>query len=184
MNEIMKIIALVGMPGSGKSESARVFENNGFIRIRFGDITDEEVSRRGLPLNEENERLVREDLRRVHGMAAYAKLNIPKIDAALKKSNVVLDGLYSWEEFILLKSYYKDKILVLGIYASPKTRYSRLASRGVRPLTFVEASARDKAEIEYINKGGPIAMADFTLVNETTTDNLKRETSKIMELIK
>jgi len=183
MNVIMNIIALVGMPGSGKSEVARVFENNGFMRIRFGDITDEEVSRRGLLLTEENERLVREDLRRVNGMAAYAKLNLPKINIALNKSNVVLDGLYSWEEYILLKSYYNEKLIVLAVYSSPKTRYNRLASRSVRPLTFTEASARDKAEIENINKGGPIAMADFTLVNESSTDNLKREAIKVIGLL-
>ena len=48
----MKIIAVVGMAGSGKSEVARILEDNGFIRIRFGDITDEEVKRQGLPLTE------------------------------------------------------------------------------------------------------------------------------------
>jgi len=34
-------------------------------------------------------------------MAAYAKLNLPRIDETLQKSNVVLDGLYSWEEYVL-----------------------------------------------------------------------------------
>ena len=87
----MKIVALVGMAGSGKSEVARYFEKNGYVRIRFGDITDIEVKKRGLPLNEANERQVREQLRREHGMAAYAKLNLPRIDETLQKSNVVLD---------------------------------------------------------------------------------------------
>ena len=50
----MIVAALVGMAGAGKSEAARLFMNNGFIRIRFGDITDEEIKKRGLVLNEEN----------------------------------------------------------------------------------------------------------------------------------
>ena len=74
---IMKVVAIVGMNGSGKSEVARVFEQKGFVRIRFGDLTDIEVGKRGLEINEENERLVRQQLRKEHGMAAYAKLNIP-----------------------------------------------------------------------------------------------------------
>ncbi len=41
----MRIVALVGMPGSGKSEVAKVFEKNGYKTIRFGDVTDEEVKR-------------------------------------------------------------------------------------------------------------------------------------------
>jgi len=55
----MKVVAIVGMAGAGKSEVARTFERQGFISIRFGDLTDEEVKKRGLPLKEENERRVR-----------------------------------------------------------------------------------------------------------------------------
>ena len=99
----MKVVSIVGMAGSGKSEVARVFERAGFARIRFGDITDEEVRRRGLDLNEKNERLVRQQLREEHGMAAYAKLSLPKIDRILESGSAVVDGLYSWEEYILMK---------------------------------------------------------------------------------
>src|SRR4030066_2274204 len=123
---MMKVISIVGMAGSGKSEVAKVFERSGFKNIRFGDITDEEVKKRGLELNEENERRVRQQLRQEHGMAAYAKLNLPKIDALLKSSNVVVDGLYSWEEYTLLKSRYGDDFHAVAVWASPKTRYGRL----------------------------------------------------------
>ena len=100
-----KVVAIVGMAGSGKSEVARAFERNGFTRVRFGDITDEEIQKHGLPLNEDNERYIRETLRKEHGMAAYAELNLPRIDTALKTSNVVVDGLYSWEEYKFLKDH-------------------------------------------------------------------------------
>ena len=76
----MKVFAVVGMAGAGKSEAARVFEAGGYTRIRFGDVTDEEINNRGLIVNEENERMVREALRNEYGMAAYAILNRPKID--------------------------------------------------------------------------------------------------------
>jgi len=92
----MKVVAIVGMAGSGKSEVSRMFEKAGFMRIRFGDVTDEELRERGQELNEENERRVRELLREEHGMVAYAKLNLPRIKAALANSDVVVDGLYSW----------------------------------------------------------------------------------------
>ena len=92
-----KVVAIVGMAGSGKSEVARIFEDHGFLRVRFGDITDEEMKRRSLARNEANERYCRELLRKELGMAAYAILNQPRIDAALKKASVVADGLYSWK---------------------------------------------------------------------------------------
>ena len=96
---------------------------------------------------------------------------------------IVLDGLYSWEEYVLLKTYHKENIFVAAVYASPETRYRRLAARAVRPLTSDEAVTRDKSEIENINKGGPIAMADFTIVNESTTDNLIKETWKVLHKV-
>ena len=179
--ERMKVVALVGMAGSGKSEVARFFEKNGYSRIRFGDVTDIEVAKRGLPLNETNERQVREQLRKEHGMAAYAKLNLPRIDDALQKSSVIVDGLYSWEEFILLKDYYGDKLKLVAVYSSPKTRSMRLAVRRIRPLTTQEAADRDKNEIEIINKGGPIALADYTITNESTLQELKDQTQYIIE---
>jgi dephospho-CoA kinase len=172
------------MAGSGKSEVARVFERNGFKKIRFGDITDEEIKKRGLELNEENERYVRQQLRKEHGMAAYAKLNLPKIDALLKSSDVVIDGLYSWEEYTLLKNCYGDNFHVVAVWASPKTRYTRLSKRRVRPLTAEEAAGRDIAELENTNKGGPIAMADFTIINETSLENLEKETARFISALK
>ncbi len=97
------MVAIVGMAGAGKSEVAGLFEEHGFKKVRFGDITDEELKKRRLETSEENERYIRQQLRKNHGMAAYAQLNLSRIDNALKSSNVVVDGLYSWEEYILLK---------------------------------------------------------------------------------
>lgn len=179
-----KVVALVGMPGSGKSQAAEVFEARGFIRVRFGDVTDVEVKKRGLELNENNERVVRELLRKEHGMAAYAKLNLPRIEEVLKQSDVALDGLYSWEEYKFLKARLGNNFLVVAIWASPRTRYARLAGRAIRPLTAQEAASRDSAEIENLNKGGPIAVADYTITNEYSLENLKNDTVRIINCIR
>ncbi|MDI6814889.1 MAG: AAA family ATPase [Dehalococcoidales bacterium] len=180
----MKVVSIVGMTGAGKSEVARVFEENGFTRVRFGDVTDNEIRERGLQPNEENERYIRELLRQEYGMSAYAKLNLPRIDEASKHSNVVIDGLYSWEEYTFLKAYYGEDFYVVAVWASPRTRYARLAGRLNRRLTREEAASRDWAEVENINKGGPIAMADFTIINETSLGNLKKEAKRIISRLR
>ena len=176
----MKVVSIVGMAGAGKSEVASLFEENGFAKIRFGDVTDEEVAKRGLELNEENERRIRELLRREQGMAAYAKLNLPRIDSALKNGDVVIDGLYSWEEYTFLKTYYGKGFYVVAVWASPEIRYARLTGRLDRSLTLEEATSRDKAEIENTNKGGPIAMADFTVINGSSLENLRKAAERII----
>jgi dephospho-CoA kinase len=103
---------------------------------------------------------------------------------ALKKSNVVIDGLYSWEEYLFLKSRCLDNLYVVAVWASPGTRYRRLSSRSKRPLSVEEAAARDKAEIENVNKGGPIAMADFTITNESSLDELRKESRWLVARIR
>jgi dephospho-CoA kinase len=180
----VKVVAIVGMAGAGKSEVSRIFEEHGFRKVRFGDITDEELRNRGLEPSEENERYIRQQLRKQYGMAAYAKLNLPKIDGLLGASNVVVDGLYSWEEYTLLKERYGERSSVVAVWASPGTRHARLVHRSERPLTLREAAGRDKSEIENINKGGPIAVADFTIVNEASLKDLKRNTERVLSALR
>ncbi len=180
----MKVVSIVGMTGAGKTEVAKVFEESGFVRIRFGDLTDKEIEKQGLELNEENERYVRELLRKQYGMAAYARLNLTRIDETLKHSNVVIDGLYSWEEYTFLKAYYGNDFHVVAVWASPGTRYARLTSRLNRSLTIDEAISRDVAEVENLKKGGPIAMADLTIINESSLKNLRKEAKGIISKLR
>ena len=180
----MNIAALVGMPGSGKSEVARVFQKHGYAGIRFGDITDEEVKKRGLKLVEGNERIVREDLRKKHGMAAYAILNLPRIEAAMEKTNVVIDGLYSWEEFKYLKDRLGGRLHIVAVWAPPEIRYKRLQTRSLRPLSAGQARERDYAEVENVNKGGPIAMADYMISNCSTLESLVDQTYNLIKVLK
>lgn len=181
--QMARVIALVGMPGAGKSELSNIFIKHDFKNVHFGDVTEQELQNHGLELNERNERYIREQLRKEHGMAAYAKLNLPRIDSALESANVVVDGLYSWEEYLLLKEYYGERFRVVAVWASPAKRYHRLASRARRPLTPQEAASRDRAEIEQINKGGPIAMADFTITNEYSLEELACEAEELIKTL-
>jgi dephospho-CoA kinase len=176
-----RIAAIVGMAGAGKSEVASFLTSRGMHYIHFGDITQEELRRRGLPVNEANERLVREKMRAIHGMAAYAVLNIGRIEEALKSGSVVVDGLYSWEEYLTLQERFGERLQVVAVTASPATRQRRLASRPVRPLSAEEVASRDRAEIEKLNKGGPIAMADITLVNEGSLEELLQQAERVAE---
>jgi len=167
-----KIIALVGMPGTGKSVVSDFFELQGYASIYFGGVTMDTMQDKGLEPNEENEKRVREELRKKHGMAAYAILNLPKIDEALKGGNVIVDGLYSWSEYKVLKERFGAQLVVLAIASPRADRYARLAKRKIRPLSEEQATSRDYAEIENLEKGGPIAIADLTIINDGTIKDL------------
>lgn len=172
------------MPGSGKTEATAYLHKKGLPFVRFGEVTDVGLSSAGLAVTAENERAYREALRQDLGMAAYAIKSLPYIEKVLEKQSlVILDGLYSWAEYTFLKEKYPDLLLV-HVYAQPSVRYARLATRLVRPLTFEQARKRDIAEIEKIDKGGPIAIADYLIENNgTDVKQLHEKVKKILEVI-
>jgi dephospho-CoA kinase len=116
---------------------------------------------------------VREEFRANEGMDVMAKRALPRLTAALQShQTVVIDGLYSFSEYKLLQREFGGDMVVVAIVSPRQLRYSRLANRVERPLTAEEALARDVQEIEKLEKGGPIAMADYTLVNDSDAPNL------------
>lgn len=177
------IIAIVGMPGSGKSETAFYLKDKGLSLVRFGDVTEEGLAAQNLPVTPENEEAYRNQMREDMGMAAYAVKSEEKVAKLLESGkDVVIDGLYSWEEYLYLKKRF-PQLLLLHIFARPNIRYGRLASRTIRPFTREESYTRDISEIERLNKGGPIAMADYQIVNESDKQQLHNEVDALFQLL-
>lgn len=172
------IIAIVGMCGSGKSIASKYYEDRGYKCVYFGGVTMDKLKEEGLEVTPENEKMMRERLRKDYGMGAYATLLLPKIETLSFTNNVVLDGLYSWDELKILKSKFPN-LKVLAIVVNKDMRYERLEHRVVRPFTKEEATNRDIAEIENSAKGGPIAYADYYILNNGNLEDYKKELDQI-----
>ncbi len=178
------IIAVVGMCGAGKSTVVEYFVAAGYYPIHFGKITLKKLKEVGRTVNEQNERELRQQLRTQYGMGAYAQLALPEIMENRKAGRqIVIDGLYSWSEFKVLKKQFKEELILLAVYASPRVRYQRLSERKVRSLSEFEATERDAHEIEHLEKGGPIAYADHVIVNEKSLTELKKEVEQLIDLL-
>ena len=106
-----------------------------------------------------------------------------KIKEYIKEGNVIIDGLYSWDELKILKDELGSSLSVIAIVADKKLRYERLSVRDVRPLTKEEAINRDIAEIENIAKAGPIAYADYYIDNNHDLDSYRKRLMEILEEI-
>jgi len=174
------IIAIVGMCGSGKSIASDYLEESGYKKVYFGGVTMEVLKEQGLDVTPENEKMIRESLRKEHCMGAYAKILLPRIIEYSNTSPTVLDGLYSWDEYKILKDELKDKLTVIAIIATKELRYNRIAKREIRPLTREEAEKRDISEIENLAKGGPIAFADYFISNDEDIDSYKKQLNNIL----
>lgn len=179
-----RAIALVGMPGAGKSTCAAHLAKRGLYTFRFGSIVTSEVVRRGWALTPTNERIVREELRARDGMEVMAKRALPYLRNALKDHDlIVIDGLYSFSEYIMLLKELKAELIVIAIVSDRRVRYGRLASRVERPLTSAEAEQRDIAEIVNLEKGGPIAIADYTLLNNDSPAELNAALDAVIDAL-
>lgn len=178
------VLAIVGMAGSGKSQVTQRLAEKGLPTLRFGAIIIREVLARKLPITPEHERSVREELRAAYGMDVCARLSLPQIRAMLAEHPaVIIDGMYSFSEYKTLKREFGDDMVVIAVYAPRALRYRRLAEREERPLTPAEAEERDYREIEHIEKGGPIALADELIVNDGDLELLNGRVDALFELL-
>lgn len=175
-----KIIAVVGMCGSGKSVAVDFLEKKGYQKVYFGGVIYEKMKEKGIEITPSSQKKFRENLRKEYGMGVVAQILLPKIKEFFEKGSVVLDGLYSWEEYKILEKEFPE-IKVLCIITDKDKRYERLRERKERPFTKEEAIERDLAEIENSNKAGPIAYADLYIVNNEDKKVYEKKLEKFIQ---
>ena len=178
-----KIIAIVGMCGSGKSIASEYLEKElGYQKVYFGGVIYEKMKEENIEITPESQKIYRENLRKKYGMGAVAEILLPKIKELSKENNVVLDGLYSWAELKILKKEFPN-LKVIGIVVDKKIRYDRLKIRPDRPFNNQESRDRDISEIENIAKAGPIAYADYYIFNNGTIEEYITRLNEILKQI-
>ncbi len=184
-HENLKIIAFVGMTGSGKSVVVDYLTEKGHPKVYFGGVIYEAMAKAGIEKSEENEKEFRSKIRQEHGQDFVVKEIIQQIHS-LKDAGqhrIVADGLYSWTEYKTMKHEFPGELTVVAVVAPRHVRYHRLLTRDDRPQTEEESNSRDWSEIENIEKGGPIAMADYYLLNDGDLNNIYQQIDSIVSEI-
>ena len=178
----MNLIAVVGMSGTGKSVVTDYLSENNWEKIYFGGVTYKLMDEAGIVRDEAGkaEKEFREKLRKEHGPECYAKFLESDIREALKDHNVVLDGLYSWQEYTFLIEKFPNLKLVCVI-TDKEIRYDRVSQRKERPFDREAIIYRDLSEIENLYKGGPIAYADYYILNNGTKEDMIERLKEILK---
>ena len=173
----MKLILTTGMPGAGKEEFLLAASDSGIPFLRMGDIVREFHAKR----SEEDRDLSVGQLanldRQRYGFDIWAKRAMEKMYGDI----FMIDGCRSMDEVRAYRNI-SDDVNIVGIFASPKTRYDRLVKRGRddAPSNIEEFQARDTRELGW-GLGETIALADFMIINESSLDYFKRDVKKLME---
>ena len=103
----------------------------------------------------------------------------PEIREQIKTKNVVLDGLYSWYEYKYLIDKFPDLKLIC-VVTDKDLRYERVGKREDRPFDLEAIRFRDISEIENLFKGGPIAYADYYILNNNGKDDVLNRLQEIL----
>jgi len=183
--EGVKILAVVGMSGSGKSAVVEYLAGKNIPKVCFNSVVYEVMAEEGIERTAESERMYRKQIREREGKDFLAKRTIEKIknliDAGQKR--IVLDGPQSWTEYKVLKKEFPKEVKVVATISPRKLRHERMVKRAERLLEIREMNERDWSEIEDIEKGGPIANADYYIENSGTVKELHENVKKLLNEI-
>lgn len=172
------------MVGSGKGTVSNELEKRGYPIIHFGNMIYEEVERRGLDIVDA-ETSVRHDMRKQEGLEVFAKRVVDKARRLIDDGEevIIFDGLYSWSEYKHLAKTYGKQLTVIAVVAPKETRWQRASRRedNRRKYTVADVIKRELDEIENMEKGGPIAYADYYIYNDGTLEEFLEKLSNLCE---
>ncbi|MBR3233897.1 AAA family ATPase [Candidatus Saccharibacteria bacterium] len=173
------------MSGSGKSVAVDYLTNKGYPKVYFGGMILKALEKSGLEINEQNEKNFREQIRKTEGKDWVVRQVIDEVHDLMKagQKRIVLDGVYSWTEYTILKKEFPKMLTFVAVVVPKKLRYKRVGQRQVRPLTPEEVRSRDIGEIENMEKGGPIAAADYYILNDGTVEQMQEKMGDILKEI-
>ncbi|MBR2587288.1 AAA family ATPase [Candidatus Saccharibacteria bacterium] len=183
----VKILAIVGMSGSGKSVAVDHLTALGYPKVYFGGMIYKEMERRGIERTPdgESEKKFREEIRRTEGKDWVVRQVIEEVRRLIEagQRRIVLDGVYSWTEYLALKREFPGEMIFLALVVPKKLRYKRVSERPERPFNRQEIMERDRSEIENLEKGGPIAAADYYILNNGTIEEANEKIDEILKEI-
>lgn len=191
----MKIIGVTGLPGSGKSIVSRTAKKLDIPIVKMGDVIREEATKRNQNTGE-----VAVELRKEYGEFVVAERCVEMINDYIDKYKVdnlsknnskninvlkcnifMIEGIRSQYEVEIFKNNF-DKITVIAVHSTPKTRFKRLKRRMRIDDSREEYDflLRDQRELNF-GIGNVIATADYMIVNEGPLKKIKNIVRSILE---
>jgi dephospho-CoA kinase len=180
------IIGVTGTNGAGKGTVIDYLTQKGFQHYSASGFITEEIERRRMPVNRDSMRLVANDLRRSHNPAylfepLYERASAEGGDAVLEAPRVIAEA-----------TFLKDRhVPLIAVDAERKVRYERISKRGSvkDDVSFEQFSAQEDRELNAaeafdMNILGVMKLADFTLHNDGTLEELYTQIEEVLKRLR
>ena len=170
------------MPCSGKTEAVQIAKEMNIPVIIMGEMVLEEVTNRGLPLDDKHVGGIADQMRKEFGKDIWAQRTLKKITSFDKLDCMVIDGIRNIEEIETFKKELGRDFVVIAITSSDKKRQKRFLARGREDdsLNVQDIKDRDKRELKW-GLGTVIASADIIVPNENGMEEFKKEIRNILK---
>lgn len=177
-----RVIAVCGLPASGKGEFAAVLAESGIPVLSMGDMVRAEVKKRNIEEYPEVFGEVAQQLRQQFGDDILAVRLCSAVDDLLENNNIVLiEGLRGVAEYDVFFAHWQDRFSTVAITAEVEVRFHRIQTRGrAEDGDRNSLKIRDEREIGWgLDK--LIEQADYAISNE---GNLVEFVNKCRDWIK
>lgn len=181
------IIGITGTDGAGKGAAVDCLVSKGFTHCSARALWLDEIRKRSLEPIRANMRIVANSLRARHG-DDYLVSEYLRRAADAGWQDIVIESIRALAEAVTLKA--RGGIL-LAVDAEPHIRYERIQERASESdrVTFKEFIAHEQMEMNDpdphgMQKAKVIAMADYTLRNNGTLEELHAQVEKVLAQIK
>ena len=186
MHMCAKIIAICGMPGSGKGEVSKLANQNGIPVLSMGDMIRAEAERRGLEETPGNIGLVVVSLRSQFGEQILAERLVPSVEALSHTSApiIMIEGIRGTAEADVFKQQWGELFSLLAIVSDEDTRWQRILLRGRGEDGDRQDFATRNTRERKWGLGDLIENAEYKIENNSTLEQLKIDFNSWLSSIK
>jgi len=177
------VFAVLGQNGSGKDEVVKYLSRRyGIPLLSTGDMVRQLAAAKGIEPTRPNLQQISEEYFREKGRGAFVRLMV----AEIKKKGwqaAGITGIRSPEDVKILRDAFGKDFFLFNVYVTdPQVRFQRMTRRAEErdPASYEQFLANDRREEEIFHISEAAKMADVSLSNDGTLEDLHRQIEEVI----